>query len=401
MMENMSLSIRIGLAITIVVLSAASFLIMLTRDAWAPFLWRVVGDSSQSLDLPKPTGTILITGAKLGGEGADILPQNYAWDLSEPNPKWERVGDLSNGIVYSAFIEPTSVGNPLSVFLRAMIVGQDRDLTESVVWADLVAGQTSLLNISMSDNPKQLSWSEPSRLLAYQGEVTEASSTRSFIRIYEPETQETVRTIEDTWQPLWSPDGIKIVYLRKSGVYYYDLSQDVEVLLMGVKDYDPEYRHLDGNTKIGLSPNGRYLAWTSPSNNALYIFEIKDWALAQLETVQIIRDQSAHFYWPIFSPGSDLVSVQAINIDSQTGFRSDSALRVYAIGHEEVLASMPLSVFDFDQLFTDTWVAASLRDMDYKGYFEQSWSLILPKSAQCQRTSLCETNGDVGLNVVP
>lgn len=383
----MSLTKRIVLAASIFSLAVCAFVVMATSDSWLPILKNKLG-FSDSPYVPRPTGTVIITGVKLNGEGIEALPQNYAWDMTDPTSGWERVGDVSRGVVYSAFLEPTSIDRPLSAFLRVFAIDpQEKKLQEWVTYADLVNGQASFLMIDMAENPKQFAWSQNSGLLAYQAEERVSSpsgtvSVRDMVRVYDPESRSVSLSIPEAMQPFWSPDGVRLVYLKDSGVYYYDLRQEKEELLMGVQDYDPADRYVDDNTKIGLSSDGRYLAWTSPSINKLFIFEIKSWEPVQMETVQVIDDPSAHFYWPIFSPDSRLVSVQAITVDPVTGFRADPKLRVYSIGSLDSVAEIPLSDFDFDQLFTDTWVNVSLSDFDLDSYFRQVWSVIRPSIFQ-------------------
>lgn len=359
-------------------------MVMATSDAWFPFLKSRLGFSDSSY-IPRPTGTIIITGVKINGEGVESLPQNYAWDLTNPTSGWERLGNISRGVVYSAFIEPTNLYRPHSAFLRVFAVDpQDKSLQEWVARADLASGQASFLAIDMSENPKLLTWSESAQLLAYQGEErrSDADGLRNVVKVYDPKKEEVILTLADARQPLWLPDGTKLLYLRDSGVYYYDLGQKREVSVMTVKDYDPEKRYIDENAKIGLSAEGRYLAWTSPSEQALYVFEIKNWDPIELETVQIVKDSSAHFYWPVFSPDSRLVSVQAISVDPATGFRIDPQLRVYALGSLEPIVEVPLSSFDFDQLFTDTWVGVSSSEFNLDSYFTKLWSVVKPSILQ-------------------
>lgn len=378
----MSLTRRITLTATLLSLAMFVFVVVASSNAWLPAVKSHLGFSSDAIHTStEPYGTLIITGVKLNSVGIESLPQNYAWDIVNPSSGWERLGDISRGTVFSAFLEPTNLERPLSVFLRAMVLEENGStLSEQIARVDLSHEQTSFLAIDIKENPKQFTWSEAVGLLAYQGEGLLTSSSTGliepsvFVRVFDPVTEKALLTVDDAMQPFWSPDGTRLVYLKDNGVYYYDLQNNREVLVMGVRDYDPSSRYVDANTKIGLSPDGRYLAWTSPSGHVLYVFEIKNWEEpVESETVQIIRTENTSFYWPTFSPDNKMVSVQAIDTDPITGLRTNPRLQIYAIGSLNLVTSVPLSEFDFDRLFTDTWVGVSLQDLNLQGYFGRPW----------------------------
>lgn len=350
--------------------------------------------------LPTPTGVIVITGVKTVGEEVETkFVQNYALDLSADTPIWERIGSVSQGTISSAFIEPVSVERPQSAFARSLIIGKDRELKGVVLRADMPDRNVTILAIDPLENPRHLAWSEARQLLAYESADLDATPEERAmaetitIKVHNPKTETMAFEIKEAMQPFWTPDGTYLVYLQKDGIHAREMDTNIDTLLIGVEGYDPEKRHLDANTKIGMSPDGRYLAWTAPSSGTLHIFEVTSWSPFVWKTIQREVVPGTQFYWPIFSPDSKHIVVQAIDGDPLGGERTNARMEIRSIGSNDVVRSYPLGDFDFNKLFTDTWVATSIDSFNFSKYFEESWSVRLPKLFQLPTR---EDRGDEG-----
>ncbi len=343
-------------------------------------------EGGDTQEVQEPKGVIVITGVKK--EGTDIetkLIQNFALDTSVSLPQWERIGDVSRGILASAFIEPTDVNKPQSSFLRATVLDADRTIKSAVLRADMPDRRVSFLAIAIEENPQHLAWSEKQQLLAYETVDNDASSDvrakdvyRS-IKVYDPKTETTALEIKNAMKPFWTPDGTNLVYLQKDGIHARDWKTSADTLLISVADYNPETRYLDANTHIGMSPDGHYLAWTTPATGSLHIFEVTSWSPFVWKTIQRDVVPGTQFYWPVFSPDSQFIATQAIDGDPLIGERTNARMEIRALGSNTVVRSYPLDDFDFNKLFNDTWVATSIESFDFGRYFEESWSVTLPK----------------------
>jgi WD40 repeat protein len=174
------------------------------------------------------------------------------------------------------------------------------------------------------------------------------------IVIFDPATDQILTTVAGGYQPKWSPDGKKILYLKEDGLYVYNLDTKTETQLIAIR----EGGKVTGTSMIDLSPNGKYLVWTTAKAGVITVKEIVNWDTVALKDVGQMKVSGAEFFWPQFSPDSSYYVVQAI--DARVGNdqeRKNPRLEIRAFNAKEVVKSIPLTEFNFDAFFTDDWVA--------------------------------------------
>ena len=153
-------------------------------------------------------------------------------------------------------------------------------------------------------------------------------------------------------RPMWSPDGEQILYVREDGLYRYRFDVDSSEKVWDVAD--------DGNgisvvSKFGLSPNGRFLAWTTPDLNLITMFEIISWEPFVMDEIGRIQSEKSQYYWPVFSPDSRFYVVQAA--DWKGGEQPENArLEIRETKGREVLRTFSLEEYDFLRAFTNDWI---------------------------------------------
>jgi hypothetical protein len=209
---------------------------------------------------------------------------------------------------------------------------------------------------------RQISWSEPAQRIvyAYQDEVVNyddlLDSDEWNITILDPATNKE-QIIGSGQYPLWSPDGEQVMYVNKSGLRVYDLEQGTDQMVPGV-DLSVSGMPVIGTVMLGVSPDGRYMAWSNPSRNLIAIFEIVTWG-EEVTVREVGRIQSAisEYYWPVFSPDSEFYVVQAI--DNEQGvneLRTNPRYEIRSVLDRSIIKTIDLSEFYFMEAFTDDWI---------------------------------------------
>jgi len=113
--------------------------------------------------------------------------------------------------------------------------------------------------------------------------------------------------------PLFSPDGKKLLLLKHDGLHLFDIS-----VWTKPKDLGLVVRELSGNAsetmKIGISADGKMMAWPAVSARNVVVSHINSWDPFSISPFLIIETKA---YWTVFSPDGKYLAVEEWRKDSE------------------------------------------------------------------------------------
>jgi len=205
--------------------------------------------------------------------------------------------------------------------------------------------ETSVLgkrSISLSEDGTQILFG------AYERGRDTLPTTADEWGIYFVDGSNDAQKIADGMYPNWV-DANNFIYLKKDGVYMYDMRTDVETV---VWNYSGETQT---NMMMHLSEDRRTLAWTLPGNGLVLVLRVTSVEEPNLEQIAQI---STNAFWPVVSPDGNFVAVQAVNWETLTE-DPQPRIELYSVqerGNPQKLRSvLDLGAFDQTRLFVTDW----------------------------------------------
>ena len=231
----------------------------------------------------------------------------------------------------------------------------------SIFDVDLKTGEIKLLESTKSSGERNFAWSAEAKLLAFNRLKTQEQNTPYIdllplenweIVIVNPGTDEVVSIIKDAFQPKWLGGGSKLLFLKKDGLYIFDIGTKELKKLVAVEPG----KNVISTSMIDLSKDGSHIIWTVPASGIITVYKVsKDTSV--IEELGRIQQNGTEFYWPIFSPNGKQYAVQAIDsLKGQDLYRKNPRIEVRETEGRAIIFSSPLDEFDFNQLFSDGWV---------------------------------------------
>ena len=108
--------------------------------------------------------------------------------------------------------------------------------------------------------------------------------------------------------PVFSPDGKKLLILKNDGLHLYDVRNYLEPKHVGLVVKTTGGR-ASLTMKINVSPDYKMLSWSSPGRGVVDIARIPSWETFSLIPLRTI-DRKA--YWAVFSPDSRYIALEEI-----------------------------------------------------------------------------------------
>lgn len=169
--------------------------------------------------------------------------------------------------------------------------------------------------------------------------------------VYLVDAQGKERRLTNGAYPHWSPDGSRVLFMRSDGLYMYSFESE---------NSERVYSFSDGNVtfaaKLGLSRDGELLALTNPPTHDVKVFDVVSWEPFTISIKKRIFSGETSFFWPVFSPDSQYLVVQASDWDDASeGKRSNQRLVVYELKNFESKTIASLADYNFDAAFITDW----------------------------------------------
>lgn len=302
------------------------------------------------------SGTLYFSSWK---DGDQVPISIYSLNLDEADPEFV----TPNQNFPRMAVDFVSKNNPsLAYFVMGKPSIRDNVFRTGIYSYDYAQASGLLeLDVSPAVSKRELTWSQAAGLLAYtarrggsEGDYDRTINLNEwYIATFNPESGEEFIVEEAGSHPHWSPDGTKMLYLREEGLFVYDFTTFSRNLIIGLAD-DGDGT-VGGSSMLGLSPDGRYLVWSTPSLQLLTIYEITSWDTMTINELGRIQTDGTEYYWPVFSPDSNYYVVQAIDAVEGSDERVNPRLEFRYVLGREVIKSIPLDEFDFMRAFTDDW----------------------------------------------
>lgn len=316
-------------------------------------------DNLQSEESVLPNGVILLNGVKLDQE--ETGNQIYFVDTKEPR----EILAIKTGSPYNAFIEFLDKSKPAEFFVRT-ITPLSWQQYEAVM-IHLFSIETSefeIITTQGSEQAQNLSWSKDLQLLAYEVPALDEenfSFIRGSVQVYSRERNEIVHTITEASNPRWLNGTDWLLYFKEKGLYGYNLVTREEQQIYGLAGEGILTRHV----MFDVSIDGNYLAWTNGVSGELYLFSISKEVIPDITWVaRILASRQVEFFWPVFSPDSQYLVVQAIDSAEEPSQRKNPRLEIYDVPELNRQSYITLEGFDFNALFIDDWVDESVRTFE-------------------------------------
>lgn len=177
---------------------------------------------------------------------------------------------------------------------------------------DLKMGTFEPITSTLSIRKRLTRWSPDDTQIAYMTYSGEGSAieTNSWdIHIVDFDGVDTL--VSQGVQPIWSPDGSQLLFLKNDGLHVYNIEDESIVRVIelggtaGIKRY----------TKYNVSNDGRALVFTSTNEQALLLYTISSWKPFKAEFSRRIAygDNTTSAAWPVFSPDDRYLALQVLN----------------------------------------------------------------------------------------
>lgn len=154
--------------------------------------------------------------------------------------------------------------------------------------------------------------------------------------------------------PVWSPDGTRILFVRSDGIYERLIGDGTENNILNIT---PNVQ-LSTRTMLAVSPDGAYIVIATPDHpeNQLLLYAVESWSPFKSTFEQVLSTSTAGLrtYGPVFSPDGIYVAVHEIERLTNNEV-SVSKLVVYDIISRKSLDLVSLVDFNPNMTFLTDW----------------------------------------------
>ncbi len=307
-------------------------------------------------------GVIIFSSRKPTPVTPDI--QIHALDILSTNGSG--VVNLIPDYFTSAMASFIDVFNPADFYLLAMSnTSSEQDPDKRAIHHYKAGKGIKPLYETFGEAERNLDVSTDGRFVTFNRKITESDSYTDSVYInnwesavLDTESGELVAVIPHSWSPELVDNGQYLVYLKKDGLFSYDMSTGLESPLVRVSD-----GQVNATGMLDVSNDDSQLLWTTAKRGLITLFNLTTDAEAEFDKVSVkaigqISEEGSEFYAPKFSPGGEYYVVQAIDVLKGDDFlRKNPRLEIRAITGRGVVMSHDISDFWFDSFFTDQWLA--------------------------------------------
>jgi hypothetical protein len=268
----------------------------------------------------------------------------------------------------SGIAEFNNPNNPSGYFFVNQISDAPGGEGIGISYFDIDSSEVIAYETTLGDVARNIEWTQETELLAYNrlkknlsldyASVTQIDINNHEVVVLKPKTEEIVSIIPNALQPKWLPDGEQLIVMKDDGLYSYTIESEQENILWKVA----EGGVVPAISMFDLSPDGKYLAWTTAGKGTITMFEVvsdKEEGVGLNELGRISLPDTEVF-WPQFSPSGEYYSVQAIDTLKEGDYvRKNARIEIRPTNGREIVYNYSLDNFAFNALFADDWIVDS------------------------------------------
>lgn len=301
---------------------------------------------------------------------ADQLVKTYSINFNREDNRLTNESSYF-GVLSSSFVEFENILDPSAFFAKLLTVSTstegDRTANNTLYHVSL---PDSLIEVN-SDSSQQfgtLSYSDTTGSLAYmsfrggRGDTPVSFSSPEiadwsiFIDDSNYSNDEVLAIIDGAVHPVWMPDGVKLLYVKADGIYFYDMAVGLEQQVLQFSPREAAGK-LTAATMLDVSEDGQYLILTLEGLGNIEVYKITPEPFT-LDLEGRIVNPNTTYSWPLIAPDGKTYAVLAKDI-VDNGF-DNPRIEVRSVMGRKILVSYPLGDFTSGTILLDDWIANEL-----------------------------------------
>lgn len=306
----------------------------------------------------RPEGSLVFSGRKI--RETSRYTQLYSLDLGDASSSPELLIPEYFSSAMAEFVDADAPEDFYALTVSEYSLDKEPDGVGIHLY-DSEAGTVQPFTSATGNYERSIAWAPETGFLAFSRLKVDRKTDIDLLTldnwetvVIDTKTDKLVAIIGGALYPQWSPDGLKVLFLKTEGLYLYDLEKQVEQEVVGL----PEGGIAIASSMIDVSADGKYALWTTAKEGMITLYEIVSWDSIELKEVGRMQVEDTEFFWPVFSPDGNYYSVQAIDTLKGNDFvRKNARIEVRPLESRTVVAEFSLDDFFFDALFSDDWIA--------------------------------------------
>lgn len=151
--------------------------------------------------------------------------------------------------------------------------------------------------------------------------------------------------------PMWSPDGSVLLFLKKDGLYVYNIeSRDISKAFTL-----PWGGEADTTMKLSVSSDGTRLAWSNYYQQEILLFKINSWSPFDMEHISVIETPEGAPFQSVFSPDGNYLAVKKAGWDAELETRIDPQIAVYDLETFKSIKVFDLTEYNWGYFYLTDW----------------------------------------------
>ncbi|MBP9866852.1 MAG: hypothetical protein KBC41_02125 [Candidatus Pacebacteria bacterium] len=122
--------------------------------------------------------------------------------------------------------------------------------------------------------------------------------------VYMKRNGEQEKFITQGAMPVLTPDGKSVIVMRSDGLYKVDLVGSSTEHIWKTKNSGTAL-----NQQFSISPKGKYIVWSYPDGEVMYVLEVSSWSPFKANIKYTIK---THAFWPVFSPDEEYIAFEEV-----------------------------------------------------------------------------------------
>jgi len=239
-------------------------------------------------------GTLYLSLMKINGQNALGI---YAFNINgTAGSKFTTI--LASKISANIFPSVSADGEEL-VFIR----GKPNDPIPQIFMSDISGENIRQITNTPDKYKGEPIFSPSGELIAYESATSSVNNSDLGIpeswSTYLIDTNGSTVKIANGINPIFSPDGGKLLILQNDGLHLYDISVWTKPKPLGLVVKTIGGSKASGTKQIEVSADGEMIAWSSTDAENVVVSRINSWDTFSISPFLTIKTKA---YWPVFSP---------------------------------------------------------------------------------------------------